>query len=125
MAKLSVSKMRYIKVIYELDLSGKGARISDIADKLGVTKPSVCKTIVFLQQEKLVTKNIHHQVSLTPAGKSQAELIMDKFLLIKRFLTEVFIIDEKNAGINASILEPAISMDICHSMRKFLSRADC
>ena len=121
MTKLTASKEHYIKAVYELDRDGEGARISDIAEKLNVTKASVCVAMKSLQQKKLVERAASRKVFLTPKGKHQAESMVNKFNLIKRFLMEVCRLDEDQAEIDACALEHVTSMDACCSMIELLN----
>jgi len=56
---LSVSMRNYIKAVYELSSGNEGARVVDIADRLGVTKASVCVAMKNLQEKGLVYRDGH------------------------------------------------------------------
>lgn len=120
MGKLTISKEHYLKAIYELERSGDGARISDIADKLDVAKSSVCAAMDSLQQIKLIDRDADRKVLLTCAGKVEAEFIINKFSIVKRFLIEVFELDEEKADIDACSLEHVISVETFRAMIDFI-----
>lgn len=53
MKALTFSMQNYTKAVYELSSGNEGARVVDIADRLGVTKASVCVAIKILQAKGL------------------------------------------------------------------------
>lgn len=118
MKGLSASMQNYIKAIYELSSGGVGARVVDIADKLGLTKASVCVAMRNLQEKELVYRDGHRLVHLTEAGKRQAILTLDKFAIVRQFLVEVLGVQPTTADADASTIEHVISVDtlcaLCH-----------
>ena len=120
MGKLTISKEHYLKAIYELERSKEGARISDIAEKLEVAKSSVCVAMNTLQQKKLIERDVYRKVFLTSEGKVEAEFIINKFAVIKRFLIDVFKLDEKKADADACSLEHVVSIETFRAMIGFL-----
>ena len=50
MDKLSVSQEDYLKEIYRMYTRGETIRITDIAQSLGISKPSVNKAVKLLMQ---------------------------------------------------------------------------
>lgn len=69
---LTATNIRYLLVIRELDVGERGARYSDVAKVLGVTKPSVTTMIGTLRGFGLVTKEKHGMVHLTKIGREKA-----------------------------------------------------
>lgn len=68
MKGLTISQQHYIKAIYELSSEGEGKSISDISDKLAVTKSSACIAMSNLQENGLVHRDVHRLVFLTDKG---------------------------------------------------------
>ncbi|WP_143321111.1 metal-dependent transcriptional regulator [Clostridium sp. HBUAS56010] len=120
MIKLTVSNEDYLKAIFELDC-GNGVRIVDIADKLNVAKSSTCVAVSLLQEKKLVERDGERRVVLTTKGKSEAELIVNKFTIIKKFLSTIFKIDEKSADAEACDLEHVVSVETSQAMIEILN----
>ena len=120
MTALTVSNEHYIKAIYETDLDGEGARISDIAAKLDVSKASACVAMKTLEQKKMVERDAYRKVLLTPEGKNYATFIRNKYAVIKRFLVEVLKLDERLANIDACALEHVISIETFYSMLRLV-----
>ncbi len=120
MIKLTESNEDYLKVIYELDC-GNGVRIVDIADKLNVAKSSTCVAVNLLQVKELVERDGDRRVILTTKGKLEAELIVNKFSIIKKFLKKIFKIDEKSADTEACDLEHVVSVETTQAMIETLN----
>lgn len=83
---LTAANIRYLLVIRELDTEERGARCSDVAKALGVTKPSVTTMIGTLRGFGLVTKARYGTVHLTNTGMEKAawytaclELLLSQF----------------------------------------------
>ena len=120
MIKLTVSNEAYLKAIYELDC-GNGVRIVDIADKLNVAKSSTYVAVSLLQEKELVERDGERRVVLTTKGKSEAELIVNRFSIIKTFLSKIFKIDEKSADAEACDLEHVVSVETSQAMIEILN----
>ena len=54
MEEMTIAMQNYLELIYELSLDGKKARVSDIAKRLGVSKPSVNNAVVVLSKNGYV-----------------------------------------------------------------------
>lgn len=126
MKALTVSMQHYIRTVYGLPSNdgGGGVRVSDIAEKMGVTKASASLAMSRLEKEKLVCKDGRRQVYLTPAGKQYAVLMLDKCMVIREFLTNVLSVDKETAAIDACAIEHVISMDTLCALCRFSSRTN-
>lgn len=69
---LTVSNIKYLLVVYELEHSGCGARSTDVAQMLHVTKPSVHRTAATLKKMGLIDKDRYGAAFLTETGKALA-----------------------------------------------------
>jgi len=107
--KLTPSKEHYIKEVSALSSENEGARISDIAERLSVSKASVCAAMDCLQKLKLVDRDSNRRVLLTKEGGRQAVLIAGRFAVIKKFLTEALHVSEKTANADTCALAHVIS----------------
>ena len=125
MSNLSTSMQHYIKAIYELSINGKGIRISDIAAELNVTKASVCTAMKSLEQKKMVYRGAERLVLITNEGEYQAILIIDKFSIIRRFLTNVLGVSNEIAEQDACAIEHVLSNKTLCSMCRQINRSIC
>lgn len=113
----------YLEAIYRLSVGGKGARVSDIAEALGVTKASTNSAMSTLSEKGLVVREKYREIFLTPSGLELAEFTSRKHEVIQKFFTEVLKIDPDIADTDACAIEHVISNDSIYAMQKFLSDA--
>ena len=74
---LTAANIRYLLVIRELETKQRGARGSDIARRIGVTKPSVFAMTRNLLELGLVEKEKYGTVFLTERGRRKADQYAD------------------------------------------------
>ena len=79
---LTAANIRYLLALHELDSGEAGARSSDIAERLGVTKPSVHTMIKKFCEKGYVTKEKYGTVHLTALGKQLAERYAKQYALL-------------------------------------------
>lgn len=120
MKKLTYAMENYLEAIYELSGGSCGARVSDISEKLGVTKASVNNAMVTLANKGFVINEKYKEVFLTPAGLEQAKLTSEKHNIIREFFTKVLKIDEEIADEDACSIEHVISNNSIRAMKDYL-----
>lgn len=129
MTALTHSQEDYIKAIFALSSNGEGARICDVAENLGVSKPSVCTAVKTLERMNLVQRDIQRQILLTQKGENQAYLIMNKLSIIRCYLVEVLGIDAEAAELDACAIEHVVSNEtlcsMCRQTGKDICADDC
>ena len=76
--KLTSSQEDYLKTIYLLEKNNQRVRVTDIALKLKITKPSVNKAINLLKDMKLIEYKIYGNIKLTKEGERYAMEIIKK-----------------------------------------------
>lgn len=121
MENLTFAMENYLEAIYELSRDGKGARVSDIAERLGVTKASTNSAMSTLSEKGLIATEKYKKVFLTPAGLKMAKFTSNKHQVIQKFFTEVLKIDAAIADKDACAIEHVISSDSIYAMQQFLS----
>lgn len=120
MEKLTFTMENYLEAIYELSNQGTGARVSDIADRLGVTKASTNSAMSTLAEKGLIVNEKYKEVFLTPAGFKLAELTSKKHHVIQQFLTKILKVDPSVAETDACAIEHVISSDSIAAMQEFM-----
>ncbi|NLP35953.1 MAG: metal-dependent transcriptional regulator [Clostridiales bacterium] len=120
MNKLTFAMENYLEAIYELSHGNSGARVSDISERMGVTKASVNNAMATLASKGLVTNEKYKEVFLTPAGLEQAKSTSKKHRTVLKFFTEVLHVDENIADKDACSIEHVISNDSIRAMHKFM-----
>lgn len=120
MEKLTFTMENYLEAIYELSGGSSGARVSDIAERLGVTKASVNSAMSTLAEKGLVVNEKYKEVFLTPTGLERAKLTSDKHHIIRKFLTDVLKVNADIADKDACSIEHVISGDSVSAMQRFM-----
>ena len=101
---------------------GEGARISDIAEKLKVKKPSVIRAIGELKEEGLVKHKPYGKVLLTPTGEETASKVYEKHRLLFCFLHHLLGVDLDRAEEEACAIEHCISKTTKEKLAAFLEK---
>mgnify|MGYP004556155773 CR=1 FL=1 len=70
---LTAANIRYLLVMSVLMQDGKGVRCVDIADSLGITKPSVHTMMNTLRDMQLIRKDRYGEAFFTDDGRDLAE----------------------------------------------------
>ena len=121
MKKLTFTMENYLEAIYELSRQGTGARLSDIAQRLGVTKASTNSAMSTLAEKGLIINEKYKKVFLTPEGLKTAEVISKKHCVVREFLTTILKVDPSIAEIDACAIEHVISNDSIIAMKQFMN----
>ncbi|MFJ6208885.1 metal-dependent transcriptional regulator [Lysinibacillus sp. NPDC092081] len=120
--KLSPILENYLEVIFLLSEEGVGARLSDIAEKVGVTKATANRAIATLSQFGLVVNERYKEIHLNPKGQAYADGIFHKHKVIKQFFIDVLQIDKDVANQEACLIEHVISSDSIRAMEHFMKQ---
>ncbi|NLJ87166.1 MAG: metal-dependent transcriptional regulator [Epulopiscium sp.] len=120
MEKLTFVMENYLEAIYELSNENSGARVSDIAERLGVTKASVNNAMATLAEKGLVINEKYKEVFLTPTGLEKAKRTANKHHIIRKFLTDILKVNPEIADEDACSIEHVISWDSINAMQEFM-----
>lgn len=120
MEKLTYTMENYLEAIYELSEGNCGARVSDISERLGVTKASVNSAVLTLANKGLVLNEKYKEVYLTPAGLELAKITSEKHQIIRKFFIDVLGVNADVADEDACSIEHVISKDAILAMQEFL-----
>jgi DtxR family Mn-dependent transcriptional regulator len=93
-------------------------RVTDIAARLGFTKPSVHAALKALEERGLIEHRRYSPVTLTQAGQVLALEIRDRHNLIKNFLIHALGVSVKTAEIDACKMEHVLSGETLDRMRE-------
>ncbi len=119
--KLTSSQEDYLKTIYLLEKNNQRVRVTDIALKLKITKPSVNKAINLLKDMKLIEYKIYGNIKLTKEGERYAMEIIKKQDILKMFLVEILNIQEQQAEEEAKAMKHAISEETAKKLNKYIT----
>lgn len=124
MEKLTFTMENYLEAIYELSIDGTGARISDIAERLGVTKASANSAMSTLSEKGLITNEKYREIFLTPSGRELAEFTSKKHHVIEQFFINILKVDAVIAEKDACAIEHVISSDSIYAMQEFINKRE-
>ena len=116
----SRSKEMYLETIYILESSHDHAHVADIAERLGVTKPSVTKAMNRLKEEGLINKETYGHITLTEKGEAMALEGYHKHCTIARFLEKSLGLSADEAAINACRMEHIITGKMMQAIEAYL-----
>ena len=109
----------YLEAVFMLQKQKGYVRCVDVAEQLGVKKPSVSRAVKELSKSGHLVKNANGTLSLTEVGLQLAEQIYEKH----RFFTERLIaagVDPIIAEQDACSIEHAISAESFQKLKKAL-----
>ncbi len=121
-ARISPSLEDYLEAVMELAGPDEGARTTDVAGRLRVSKASVNQAMGLLVEHGLISRERYGPVFLTEAGRSAAEAVCKRHRAIKSFLISVLGIDESVAEEDACQIEHVVSRETMTALIDFLEK---
>lgn len=94
---ISKSSEEYLKTMYILKQQNGNVRVTDIAQKMNCTKPSVNKAIYNLKDEGLLNYESYGTIELTESGENLAKKILEAYDIVYVFLKDVLNLEEDDA----------------------------
>jgi DtxR family manganese transport transcriptional regulator len=110
----------YVELIADLLVANGEARATDIARRLGVTHPTVLKSIARLKREGLVTAQPYRGIFLTEAGHELAHRVRARHRLMVALLRAVGVSAEA-AEADAEGMEHYASAATLEAFARFLA----
>lgn len=112
----------YLETILVLSETHPEVRVTDIARKLDVAKPSVTAAINTLKELGLVTQERYGKVFLTPSGREHAVRVKRRHKALRDFLTQVLGVSADTADKDACLMEHAVSPETMEKLVRFLEK---
>ena len=117
--KLTNVQKEYLKTIYLLEKSEKEVRVTDIANKLNKTKPTVNYAIKTLKEEKLINYEVYGPITLTNLGKNAAEKVLEAYDIVCLFFTEILKMDKAEAEHEANKIKATLKDETINKLAKY------
>jgi len=108
-SELSRQLEDYLEAIYHLETEKRVARVSDIAESLGVQPPTVTGALKHLAQHKLINYEPYQPITLTPAGSRIARNTIRRHETLRTFMADVLGLPASTADQDACGMEHALS----------------
>lgn len=109
----------YLKLIYTLSQKGE-VRGADLADELGIKRPTVCVYLKRLAENGDVIMDEHHCVCLTNQGLKIAEATLDKHGMLLALLQDLGV-PSNIATLDACAIEHSISPETYSALKQLLN----
>ena len=117
--KLTKIQEEYLKTIYLLQKDGKGARVTDIANTLNKTKPTVNYAITNLKETGYVNYKIYGDVTITETGTIYARKILEAYDIVYLFLNGILKMSPEKAKEEASRINAVIDDETLNNLVKY------
>lgn len=114
----------YLEVILNLIQEKNTARVTDIADRLDIAKPSVIQALTLLKEKGLIVQDRYGPVELTAEGKRYALNIRHRHKVIYGFLTQVLGVSPEAAEQDACLMEHDLSNETFDCLLRYLEEQD-
>ena len=111
----------YVEMIAELIENTGEARAVDLAQRFGVTAPTVNATIQRLQKDGLVNSRPYRSIFLTESGQQLAISCKKRHQIVRNFLVALGV-DEETAEQDAEGVEHHVSLQTLDCFKAFLKK---
>lgn len=128
---LSKASEEYLKTMYILKKQSGNIRVTDIANKMNCTKPSVNKAIYNLKDEGMLNYESYGTIELTEEGENLAKKILEAYDIVYLFLKDVLNMNATEAEQEAERIKSVINDNTINKLAKYvhnvldLSSLDC
>lgn len=97
-------------------------RITDIAERLKVSKPSVVNAMRSLEEQGFVVYKHYGTITLTKSGKTRAALIRDRHLVLTRFISDFLGVPLGIAEADACKIEHVLSEETLKQLKHYIAK---
>ncbi len=112
----------YLEAVYEISKTKPNVRITDIAVRLGISKPSVNRAVNTLKKQGLVIHEPYGDIVLTERGREMGETAHTRHCMIKKFLVKVLRLGDAEAEKEACRIEHNISQNTVEKMKIYMEK---
>ena len=119
---ISKSQEDYLKVMYVLKMKNGEIRVTDIAEYMEISKPSVTKAINNMKEIALVNSKTYGKIELTQKGIDIAKKVLEAYDISYVFLKEVLGLTEEKAKKEAEKLKLTMEDETLNSLAKYVHK---
>jgi DtxR family Mn-dependent transcriptional regulator len=119
---LSHSMVHYLLSIHKLKEEKGYARVTDIANEMGLTKGSVSTALNNLKKRKLVIEDENKFLSLSDEGHNQVHNILSSRTLLYYFLKDFLNVPDEVAHKDSCLMEHLLSEETRESFFSFMKK---
>lgn len=122
--KLQESGENYLETILLLRRKQGYVRLTDVANELDFSKPSVSRALSILRDGGFITVEPSGNILFTPLGEDTASAVYERHRLITSFLTRSLGLDEETADTDACRIEHIISPATFEAVKRYVEAAE-
>ena len=119
---ISKSLEEYVKAMYVLNRQNGEIRVTDVAEKMNISKASVNKAVKNLKEEGMVDYVTYGEIKLTTSGESLAKKLLEAYDIGVLFFRDVLGLNEEEATKNAESFKSAISDEAFNSLARYVHK---
>lgn len=112
----------YLKNMYILKKQNNEIRVTDVANKMNCSKPSVNKALNNLKEEKLINYETYGKIELTNQGEDLAKKILAAYDISYVFFKDVLGLDEEQSCIEAEKIKSSLNDETINSLAKYVHK---
>jgi DtxR family Mn-dependent transcriptional regulator len=116
----SATQEDYLRAIYLLRERAEDLSVTNIAERLGLSKSTVSERLKELKRDGFIDQPFYGQVELTASGAKVGQKITHKHRLIEVFLHQTLRMPDKEIHAEADKLEHALSDAVITRLGAFL-----
>ena len=117
---ISKSSEEYLKTMYILKKQNGKIRVTDVADKMNCTKPSVNKAIYNLKDSGMLNYESYGTIELTEDGENLAKKILEAYDIVYLFLKDVLNLEPEKAEKEAEKIKMTITDETINKLAKYV-----
>ena len=119
---ISKALEEYLKTMYILQVQGKELRVTDIANQMNISKPSVTKAINSLKENGLVDYETYGKIELTENGNDLAKKILEAYDISYVFFKDVLGLDDEASKREAEKLKLTMEDNTINNLAKYVHK---
>lgn len=120
MNTISKSLEEYIKTMYVLKQKNGNIRVTDIAEQMSCSKPSVNKAINNLKENGLINYETYGTIEMTEQGENLAKKILETYDIVFLFLKDVLGMENEKAKKEAENIKLSMSDETINSLARYV-----
>ena len=119
---ITKSLEEYLKTMYVLKKQNGNIRVTDIANNMNCTKPSVNKAIYNLKNNGLLNYESYGTIELTADGENLAKKILESYDIVYLFLKDVLYIKSEEAKKEAEKIKQVTNDETINRLAKYVHK---
>ena len=117
---ISKSLEEYLKTMYVLKQQNGNIRVTDIANKMNCTKPSVNKALHNLKDNELINYHSYGTIEFTSEGENIAKKVLEAYDIVFLFFKDVLNLSEEDAKSEAEKIKSTMKDNTINKLAKYV-----